>query len=652
MSQNDVVWTPSSETLENANLTAFLKHCGMADYNALIDWSNADLEGFNTALLEFIGYRFYKPYDQVMDTSAGPQHVKWCVGGKTNVVLNCLDRWLEGEARDKVAIEWEGETGGRLTWTYGDLHRETSKLAGGLRKLGLGRGDVVAMYLPNVPQAIVALLAVAKIGGVVLPMFSGFGADAVATRLNDGGAKAVITVDGSPRRAKVVDAKVVVDQAVSQSPTVEHVIVSRHMGNDVAWTDGRDHWWDDLVDGLPEDAPTEEMDADAPFMLIYTSGTTGKPKGVVHSHCGFPVKTALDLGICMDFKPEDRFLWMSDMGWLVGPILVYGGLLMGGTVVLVEGAPNYPEKDRFWRLIQDYKVSYLGIAPTIVRSLMPNGPEQLDPFDLSSLRVFVSTGESWNPDAWHWLFDHVGKGNVPLLNYSGGTEVGGILTTTVTHPLVPCAFTGPIPGVGADAVDDVGNSLGNGEIGELVMKRPSIGLTRGLWNDNKRYLDSYWDVIPGMWVHGDFASRNVDGSWFIHGRSDDTLKIAGKRTGPSEIETLLLDSGKVFEAAVIGAPDEIKGSAVICVCVPAAGVEETDKLRAELSQVVVAGLGAPFRPKDIIFVPDLPKTRNMKIMRRVVKAVYLNQNPGDLSSLVNPEAVAELGLRFSGRARE
>ena len=459
MSANDIVWTPSAEVVDGANLTAFLKHCGKRDYDALLDWSNRDLEGFNAALLEFIGFRFYTPFDTVMDVTGGPQHVKWCNGGTTNVVLNCLDRWLDGPTRDKIAVEWEGETGDRLAWTYGDLHRETSKLAGGLRSLSIGKGDVVGMYLPNVPQAIIALLAVAKIGGVVLPMFSGFGADAVATRLNDANAKAVITVDGSPRRAKVVDAKVIVDKALKSVPSVEHVIVSRHMGNDVAWTEGRDHWWDDLVDVMPPDAPTEEMDADAPFMLIFTSGTTGKPKGVVHSHCGFPVKTALDLGICMDFKQDDRILWMSDMGWLVGPILVYGGLLMGGTVVLVEGAPNYPEKYRFWRLIQDHRVSYLGIAPTIVRSMMPNGPEQLAPFDLSSLRVFVSTGEPWTPDAWHWLFDHVGKRTVPLLNYSGGTEVGGILTTTVTHPLRPCAFTGPVPGLGADVVDGAGNSL-------------------------------------------------------------------------------------------------------------------------------------------------------------------------------------------------
>ena len=650
MSGEEPVWTPSREIVDGANITGFLGHCDLPDYAALIEWSNADPEAFNSALLDFVGYRFAVPYAQVMDTSDGPVHVKWCVGGRTNVVLNCLDRWLEDKTGDKPAVEWEGEHGDRLSWTYADLHHETCRLAGGLRGLGLGPGDVVGMYLPNVPQAITALLAVAKIGGIVLPMFSGFGADAVAARLNDGGAKAVITIDGSPRRGKVVAAKPVVDQAVAMAPGVQHVIVSGHMGNAIDWTEGRDHRWEDLVAGQPDEAPTEMVAADAPFLLIYTSGTTGKPKGVVHSHCGFPLKTALDLGICMDFRAEDRILWMSDMGWLVGPILVYGGLLMGGTVILVEGAPNYPEPDRFWRLIDDHRVSYLGVAPTIIRSLMPNGVGQLAPFDLSSLRVMVSTGEPWTPDAWHWLFDNVGQRRVPLLNYSGGTEIGGILTTTVIHPLYPCAFTGPVPGVGADVVDETGASLGTGEIGELVMRTPSIGLTRGLWNDDARYLASYWRVIPGMWVHGDYASREDNGTWVVHGRSDDTLKIAGKRTGPSEIEALLTGTGKVVEAAVVGVPDEVKGSVVVCVCVPSAGVQENDVIRAELSNAIVAGLGAPFRPKAIVFASDLPKTRNMKIMRRVVKAVCLGQDPGDLSSLVNPDVIEELGQRFAAKA--
>ena len=337
------------------------------------------------------------------------------------------------------------------------------------------------------------------------------------------------------------------------------------------------------------------------------------------------------------------------MGWLVGPILVFGGLLLGGTIVLAEGAPNYPEPDRFWRLIQDHRVTFLGIAPTIVRSYMPTGPEVLARFDLTSLRIIASTGEPWTEDAWFWLFEHAGKGRVPILNYSGGTEIGGILTTLVTEPLVPCAFTGPVPGVGADIVGASGETVATGEIGELVMRTPSIGLTRGLWNDEARYVDSYWSAIPGLWVHGDNASRDSEGRWSIHGRSDDTLKIAGKRTGPSEIEALLTGTGLVQEAAAVGIPDDVKGTAIVCVCIPCSGVEDSPAVRAKLSDAVAAGLGAPFRPKQVVLVSDLPKTRNMKIMRRTVRAACLGIDPGDLSSLVNPAAVHELKSKMQRR---
>jgi len=387
--------------------------------------------------------------------------------------------------------------------------------------------------------------------------------------------------------------------------------------------------------------PTLPVEADAPFLLMYTSGTTGKPKGVVHTHCGFPVKTALDLSICMDLKATDRFLWMSDMGWLVGPILVFGGLLVGATVVLAEGAPNYPEPERIWRLIERHRVTYLGLAPTVARLAMSRGEDVVDAIDLSSLRVIVSTGEPWTPEAWMWVFERVGKRRVPLLNYSGGTEIGGILTGTVISPLKPCAFAGPVPGTGADAVDADGNGVPVGVTGELVMRTPSIGLTRGLWHDRQRYLDSYWSRIPGLWVHGDFVSRDEDGMWYVHGRSDDTLKIAGKRTGPSEIETLLMSTGLINDAAAIGVPDDIKGTAVVCVCVPREGLDH-DTAAPQLSDAVVAGMGPAFKPAKVVFVSDLPRTRSMKVMRRVVRAACLDQDAGDLSSLMNPEAVESI----------
>lgn len=644
---SDIVWRPDAAMVEQANLTRFMRALGVDSFEALNERASQDPAWFHDALIRFLDYRFERPYERVLDLGEGKPFAHWCVDGETNVVINCLDRRRGTEFYSQTALVWEGEDGAVTTWTFADLDRETSRLAWGLRNLGIGRGDVVGMYLPNLPHAAAAMLAVAKIGAIVLPMFSGFGADAIAQRLTDGRAVAVITVDGSPRRGKPVGAKAVVDQALAQCPGVRHVVVLRHWAAAHGWAPGRDHWWHELTAAAPDDVaavPTESMPADDPFLLMFTSGTSGKPKGVVHSHCGFPIKTALDLSICMDLKPGDRFLWMSDMGWLVGPMLVFGGLLVGATVVLAEGAPNYPQPDRLWRLVERHRVSYLGLAPTIARLSMQLPDDILAERDLSSLRVMISTGEPWTPEAWHWTFERIGKGRVPLLNFSGGTEMGGILTGTVIHPLKPCAFAGAVPGTGADVVDAIsGESVAVGVTGELVMRTPTIGLTRGLWHDRQRYLDSYWSRLPDVWVHGDFASRQSDKDshgmwWYVHGRSDDTLKIAGKRTGPSEIEALLMATGLLADAVTIGVPDPIKGTAVVCLCVAR---PETDRESAVkiLSAAVTAGLGGAFKPAAIAFVDDLPRTRNAKLMRRVVRSAWLGEDAGDLSTLVNPEAV-------------
>ena len=636
-----VVWQPDAATVEQANLTRFMRALGVDSFEALNERASQDPAWFHDALIRFLDYRFERPYERVLDLSDGLPFAHWCVGGLTNVVINGLDRWRGTERYGQPALVWEGEDGAVTTWTFADLDRETCRLAWGLRRLGLKPGDVVGMYLPNLPHAAAAMLAVAKIGAIVLPMFSGFGADAIAQRLNDGRAVAVITVDGSLRRGKPVGAKAVVDEALALCPGVRHVVVLKHLAAPHDWKPGCDHWWHELAAGAPDDVAavsTESMPADDPFLLMFTSGTSGKPKGVVHSHCGFPIKTALDLSICMDLKPGDRFLWMSDMGWLVGPMLVFGGLLVGVTIVLAEGAPNYPEPDRLWRLVERHRVSYLGLAPTVARLSMSLPEGTLDERDLSSLRVIVSTGEPWTPEAWRWTFERVGRRRVPLLNFSGGTEMGGILTGTVIHPLKPCAFAGPVPGTGADVVDANGHAVAAGVVGELVLRAPTIGLTRGLWRDRERYLQSYWSRLPNLWVHGDFASRDADGMWYVHGRSDDTLKIAGKRTGPAEIEALLMATGLLLDAAVIGVPDAVKGSAAVCVCVPRPDIDRAAAVEA-LSAAVVAGLGAPFRPSAVVLVDDLPRTRNMKLMRRVVRAAWLGEDAGDLSTLVNPEAV-------------
>lgn len=635
-----VVWRPDEAIRRQANLTAFMTAHGIADYDALNRRSVEQPDWFWNALISWFGLRFGTPYEAVLDLSAGAPWARWCVGGTTNIVANCLDRHRGTPTMDKPALEWEGEDGARRTLTYAELDAAVCRLAGALRRLGLGHGDVVAIYMPMVPEVAVAFLAIAKIGAIVLPLFSGFGASAVAARLNDGGARAVVTADGTQRRGKPVALKPVIDEVAAAVPALERVIVLRHVGLDTPMSPRRDLWWHEALAGMPDTAPTKEVPADDPLILIFTSGTTGKAKGAVLTHCGFAAKLALDLGLCMDFKPSDRLLWMSDMGWLVGPIIVAGPTLLGGTVVMAEGAPDYPERGRIWRLVQDFRVSFLGIAPTIARALMQYGDVEVARYDRSSLRIVASTGEPWNPDSWLWVFNTVGGARVPIINYSGGTEIGGgILTGTVLHPLKPCSFAGSCPGMGADVVDASGNPVPRGEVGELVMRVPSMGLTRGLWKEPERYLESYWKVIPGMWVHGDFASIDADGFWYVHGRSDDTIKVAGKRVGPAEIESVLLATGKVAEAAAIGTADEVKGQAVVCVCVAR---EAGPTLADELSQAVARKLGAPFRPRSIVFVTDLPKTRNMKIMRRVVRSVLEGRDPGDLSALVNPDAVAEL----------
>ncbi|MGD9806196.1 MAG: AMP-binding protein, partial [Hyphomicrobiaceae bacterium] len=498
MANDDFAWHPTPETIADANLTKFITACGVADHDALLRWSIDDPEAFYRALLKHVDYRFFEPFTQAMDASRGIEHVRWCVDGRTNVALNCLDKWMGTPTADKVVLEWLGENGDRQSKTYAELNDEVCRLAAGLRRLGIGPGDVVAIYLPNIPEAAVSLLAVPKIGAIVLPLFSGFGADAVASRLNDAGAKAVITVDGSYRRGAVVAAKPVVDRVFDDVPTLEHVIVCHRADVPMAWTEGRDHHWRDVAAaaGPDDDTSTASRVADSPYLLVYTSGTTGKPKGVVHTHCGFPVKTALDMGICMDFKASDRVLWMSDMGWLVGPILVYGTTLMGGTMVLAEGTPDYPRSDRIWQIVSDQRISYLGIAPTIARSFMADSSFDATRYDFDPLRIFVSTGEAWTTDAWFWLFETIGKKRVPIINFSGGTEMGGIVTSVMTRPIKPGSFTRPVPGTDAAVLDDDGHEAQAGQVGELVMRRAPIGLTQSLWKDDGRYMESYWSRWP------------------------------------------------------------------------------------------------------------------------------------------------------------
>jgi acetyl-CoA synthetase len=436
--------------------------------------------------------------------------------------------------------------------------------------------------------------------------------------------------------------KPIADEALGGVPSIEKVIVYPRSGIDVAMIPERYVWWDEFVADHPAEAPTERTDAEDVIMIIYTSGTTGRPKGAVHTHCGFPIKSAQDMAHGFDIQQFDTMCWMTDMGWMMGPWEVFGVLILGASMVISDTAPDYPEVDRIWAMVERHGITCLGLAPTFVRAIMSHGSGPAKRHDLGSLRIFGSTGEAWNLGPWRWLFEEVGEEQVPILNYSGGTEIsGGILYGNVLSPLKPCAFSGPPPGMAVDVVDEAGNPV-RGAVGELVVRQPWIGMTRGFWKDPERYLETYWSRIPNVWVHGDFAAIDEDGLWYILGRSDDTIKVAGKRIGPAEVETILVTHPAVLEAAAVGVPDEIKGQAVVAFVVLQPGYVASDALRSELKALVRKELGRPLAPREVLIVADIPKTRNAKVMRRVIRTAYLRQPPGDLSALVNPEAVAEI----------
>jgi len=636
-----IVWQPSPATIERAHLTRFLHQHAITGFAALMERSTQDVAWFTDSLLKYLEIEFAQPYTQVVDLSRGIAWPQWCVGGRMNIVHNCLDKYLGTPTESRPALVWEGEAGEHRTLSYRELHAQVCQVAGGLRALGLGPGDPIGIFMPMVPEIVVALLAIAKIGGIILPLFSGYGPGAVASRLIDAEAKALFTANGLPRRGSLIPMKSVADEAVARASTVKHLIVVRHVELEVAMQPGRDLTWETLLEGQPSSTPTEPVEAEAPLMLIYTSGTSGSPKGAVHTHCGFPIKAAQDMAFGMDVHPGDRIYWMTDMGWMMGPWLVFGSLLLGATFILYDGAPDYPGPDRVWSMVAQHGIMSLGLSPTFVRSLIPYGEQPIESHDLSSLLCFGSTGEPWNPDPWMWLFEKAGRSSLPIINYSGGTEIsGGILMGNPLLPLKACAFSGPCPGIAADVFDEAGNSVRN-QVGELVIKTPWIGMTRGFWKDPARYLQTYWSRWENVWVHGDFAAVDSDGLWYILGRSDDTIKVAGKRVGPAEVESILVDHPSVVEVAAVGLPHAVKGNELIAFCVltdPSAG---TPGLAEELRAKVGRELGKPLTPREIRFVHDLPKTRNAKVMRRVIRAAYLGEDLGDTSALVNPESLAE-----------
>lgn len=640
------VWRPSQTLIDGTTLSAFLRQHDLPDQGALVERADDAPAWYWDALIRFFDIHFAKPYDTVLDLSRGIAWPQWCVGGTTSITWNCLTRHRGTSRWDQDAVVWEGEDGRVVRWSYARLDAETARLSELLRSRGVGEGDVVGLYLPMVPEAVAAFLAIVEIGAIVMPLFSGFGRRPLVERFVHSSAKAVVTCASYNRRGKLIRMAETVAEACNDAPGVHTLVVLDRDGS-ARETSPRDVVWSTAETAPPRRRDPQMWPAETPAMLMYTSGTTGAPKGTVHTHCGILVKNALDMGLCLDVKAGDRLIWMSDMGWIVGPKVSVGCTLLGATLVMAEGTPDWPEPNRLWRLCSRHQVTVSGIVPTAVRQMMQG---EVDPLagdtDLSRLRTVISSGEPWTPESWLWLFERVCQKRVPILNYAGGTECGGaILIGTHHRPLKPGSFGGPVPGGGVDIVDRDGVSVPVGEIGELVMRRPTIGATRGLWRDPEHFVESYWEQIPGVWVQSDLASRDEDGLWYLHGRSDDTIKLAGKRTGPSEIEAALIATGLVSDAVVVGVADAITGSALLCACVPI-GKPAVD-LDKRLSDALVREFGAPYRPKRIVLVSDLPRTRNQKIMRRVVRSLAMLQPAGDLTSLSNPEIVDELRAALS-----
>ncbi|MBK8466672.1 MAG: AMP-binding protein [Chloracidobacterium sp.] len=671
-----IAWTPTPDVIERAQLTRFMKQVGVSTWDELYAYSINDVEKFTEEVLRFLDIKFDPPYEKLLDTSNGVEMPTWLAGAGLNITEMCLDRWQTEELKDQPAVIWEGEEGTDKSITYQQLKKSVDTYAGILRHEGFTKGDAIGIHLPMMLDTVEVLLAINRIGAIAVPVFSGYGIDAIASRMNAVGAKGLFTFDGVTRRGKEINALEIAREAVKLCPSVKIVLVVGRLPqgdfdcdeltgqSDVKYVDLHDEFYEFAIyvedHGDPKEyCKTEPTSAEDPLIILYTSGTTGKPKGIAHTHTSFPIKAAQDMAFGTDVGKGTRISWYTDIGWMMGPWLIYGALINGATICIYDGAPDYPQPDRMWEFCAKHKVEVLGISPTLIRALSNCGDDLPKKHDLSSLRAFASTGEPWNPAPWWWLFEKVGDSKLPIINYSGGTEIsGGILMGNPLLPIKPCSFPAPCPGMDVDILDENGKPVPPGKVGELVIKQPWIGMARGFWQEKERYLDTYWRRFKDIWVHGDFAMRDKDNHWFILGRSDDTLKVAGKRVGPAEVESLLVAHPLVTEAAVIGVPDEMKGTAMVAfVVVRDAGggmkdeiqpapdsslIPHPSSLETELKALVAKDMGKPLAPSKIHFVSALPKTRNAKVMRRVIRSAYLGEDPGDLSALEDPNAVEEI----------
>ncbi len=631
---SDHLWIPDAASIDAAQSTALARHLGLASYEELLAYSVAEPAAFWDAAARWLELGWETEWTSVLDDSAGIPWTTWFNGGRLNVAWSCVGQHVAGRG-DHTAIVVEHEDQSESTRTFAELWDEIGRLGQALLELGVGEGDRVALVLPMGVEATASMYAIARIGAIAVPIFSGFSAPAIAARFEDCDVKAVIAADTTTRRGKAVPVRATVEDALAIAP-VEHVVIVG--GEDHAHRD-----YAELVDRADgADCPTVWVDSESPIFVYYTSGTTGRPKGAVHTHGGLLVKVALEARLVADLRPDDRVMWFTDMGWIMGPWITIGAHARGATMVCLDGAPDFPDAGRLWQLAERQRLTFLGISPTLIRVLQGHGDDFHRAADLSALRLFGSTGEPWNPEPYAWLFSVVGEGRRPIMNISGGTEIGAVIIgCDITLPLSSCSLGRPVPGMAVDVLDAEGGSLID-EVGELVVKAPFPSMTRGLWNAPDRYIETYWSRYPDIWTHGDWATHTSEGSWFLHGRSDDTINVAGKRIGPAEYESALVADPDVREACAVGLPHPLKGETVHCLVVLGDGLDLDDDLQLRLRKAVERDLGPAFRPERILQVTELPKTRSQKVVRRAVRAVLLGEDPGDLSTLENPSALDAL----------
>jgi acetyl-CoA synthetase len=652
---DDVVHEPDRAFVDSTNVYQFMQTYGIHDYDELIERTTGEVEGVEASgvdwfwdeITDYLDVEFYEDYDTVRDDSEGPQFTDWYVGGTINIAHNVLDRHAapDDERRNKVACIWEGEPGEVRELTFHELHRQANQVANALEERGVGTGDTVGLYMPMVPEVISILYGAFKVGAIAVPIFSGFGVAATATRIRDAEPSVLFTGDGFYRRNDEILLKGTADDAIEEAGHVDHTIVYDRLGHvadgTLQWDDDRDERWAEAVETQDDTYETKELPAHQESMLLYSSGTTGKPKGIVHTHAGVLTQTAKEIHFGFDQQPADRFFWVSDIGWMMGPWSLVGNHHFGGTIFMYEGAPDHPQPDRYWEMIDRHGITQFGVSPTAIRALRKHGDEWVEDYDLSSLRLLGSTGEPWDPESWKWFYENVGNGDAPIINISGGTEICGcFLMPMPNQSLKPCTLGGPGLGMNIDVVDREGKSItDDNERGYLVARDSCPSMTKSLWSGDERYHREYWSTWEDLWDHGDWAQVDEDGFWFLHGRADDALNVAGRKVGPAEVEGALIEHPAVNAAAAVGAKDDTSGTAVVAYVILEPDVEESESRREEFREQVGEELGKPFRPREILFVDEFPKTQSGKIIRRAIEAAHSGEDIGDLSSMKNPEAL-------------